>query len=202
LARELGIRHLIIDINELEDPSLVANDPHRCYYCKRGLFQHLRRIADEEGLEVVLDGTNYDDLSDYRPGRKAAEELGVRSPLLEAGLTKADIRRLCQSRGLPNWDKPASPCLASRIPYGTTITAELVGRIAAAEESLAKLGLRQLRVRHHGNIARIEVSAEDMALLIDGKIRLQVVEALRALGYGYVTLDLAGYRLGSMNQSL
>ncbi len=199
LARQLGLRHILIETKELDDTSFVANDSLRCYYCKRGFFQILRRIADEERLEVVMDGTNYDDLSDYRPGRRAAEELGVRSPLLEAGLTKADIRHLGQSRGLPNWDKPSTPCLATRIPYGTPITAELLGRIVAAEESLAKLGLRQLRVRHHGSIARIEVSAEDMALFINGEIRLHVVEALRALGYSYVTLDLAGYRLGSMN---
>lgn len=199
LARQLGLRHILIETSELEDPSFVANDTLRCYYCKRGLFQLLRRIADEEGLEVVLDGTNYDDISDYRPGRMAAEELGVRSPLLEAGLTKADIRRLSRSRGLPNWDKPSTPCLATRLPYGTAITVELLRRVSAAEEYLAQLGLRQFRVRHHGDIARIEVSAEDMALFTDGKIRLQVVEALRALGYSYVALDLAGYRPGSMN---
>ena len=202
LARQLGLRHRLIETRELDDPYFVANDSLRCYYCKRGLLGLLRCIADEEGLEAVVDGTNYDDLSDHRPGRRAAEELGARSPLVEAGLTKADIRHLCQSLGLPNWDKPSSPCLATRIPYGTPITAELLGRIAAAEESLAKLGLRQLRVRHHGYIARIEVSAEDMALFTDGKIRLQVVEALRPLGYAYVTLDLAGYRSGSMNHSL
>jgi len=199
LACQLGLRHIVIETKELDGPSFVANDGLRCYYCKRGLFQHLRRIAAEEGLLGVVDGTNYDDLSDYRPGRRAAEELGVRSPLLEVGLTKADIRHLGRSRGLPNWDKPSSPCLATRIPYGTPITTELLGRIAVAEGSLAKLGLRQFRVRHHDVIARIEVSPEDMALLIDGKVRLQVVEALRALGYCYVTLDLAGYRLGSMN---
>ncbi|MBE9501476.1 MAG: ATP-dependent sacrificial sulfur transferase LarE [Dehalococcoidia bacterium] len=199
LARQLGLRQTLIETNELEDASFVANDPLRCYYCKRGLFQLLRRIAEEEGLSGVVDGTNYDDISDYRPGRMAAEELGVRSPLLEAGLTKADIRRLSRGRGSPNWDKPSTPCLATRIPYGTAITVELLGRVSAAEEYLAQLGLRQFRVRHHGDIARIEVSAEDMALVTDGKMRLQVVEALRALGYSYVALDLAGYRPGSMN---
>ena len=202
LARQLGLRHILIETRELDDPFFVANDSLRCYYCKRGLLGLLRRIADEDGLEAVVDGTNYDDLSDYRPGRRAAEELGVRSPLMEAGLTKADIRHLCQSRGLLNWDKPSSPCLATRIPYGTSITIELLALIAKAEQSLAKLGLSQFRVRHHGNTARIEASPEDMALLIDGKIRLQVVEALRSLGYAYVTLDLAGYRSGSMNHSL
>jgi len=202
LARQLGVRHILIETNELDDPCFVANDPQRCYYCKRGLVNQLKRIASEEGLSWVADGTNYDDLSDYRPGRKAIEEFGVRSPLMEAGLTKADIRHLAKSRGLPNWDKPSNPCLASRFPYGTPITAELLGRVSQAEEFLAKLGLRQLRVRHHGDIARIEVSPDDMALLTNGKIRLQVVEELRALGYRYVTLDLAGYRQGSMNEVL
>ena len=202
LARQLGVRHILIETNELDDPCFVANDPQRCYYCKRGLVNQLKRIASEEGLSWVADGTNYDDLGDYRPGRKAIEEFGVRSPLMEAGLTKADIRHLAKSRGLPNWDKPSNPCLASRFPYGTPITAELLGRVSQAEEFLAKLGLRQLRVRHHGDIARIEVSPDDMALLTNGKIRLQVVEELRALGYRYVTLDLAGYRQGSMNEVL
>ena len=202
LVRQMGIHHILIETNELNDPSFVANDPQRCYYCKRGLLNQSKRIAAEEGLSWVVDGTNYDDLSDYRPGRRAAEEFGVRSPLMEAGLTKADIRHLAKSRGLPNWDKPPNPCLASRIPYGTPITAKLLGRISKAEESLAKLGLSQFRVRHHGDIARIEVSPDDMALLTDGKIRLQVVEELRALGYRYVTLDLAGYRQGSMNEVL
>jgi len=202
LARQLGVRHITIQTNELDDPCFVTNDPQRCYYCKSGLSQQLRRIATEEGISWVADGTNYDDLSDYRPGKKAAAEFGVRSPLTEAGLTKADIRRLAQSRGLPNWDKPSNPCLASRIPYGTQITAELLERVSRAEESLAKLGLSQFRVRHHGDIARIEVSPDDMALLIDGKVRLQIVEELRALGYRYVTLDLGGYRQGSMNEAL
>lgn len=202
IARQLGVRHILIETDELDDPCFIANDPQRCYYCKRGLLNQLKRIAAEEGLSWVVDGTNYDDLSDYRPGRRAAEEFGIRSPLMEAGLTKTDIRRLAKSRGLPNWDKPPNPCLASRFPYGTTITAELLERISQAEESLAKLGLRQFRVRHHGDIARIEVSPDDMALLTEGETRLQVVEELRALGYHYVTLDLAGYRQGSMNEVL
>jgi uncharacterized protein len=202
LARQLGVRHILIEANELDDASFVANDPQRCYYCKGGLMNQLKRIAAEEGLSGVVDGTNHDDLGDYRPGRRAAEECGVRSPLMEAGLTKADIRRLAKGMGLPNWDKPSNPCLASRFPYGTPITAELLERISHAEQSLAKLGMGQLRVRHHGDIARIEVSPDDMALLTDGEVRLQVVGDLRALGYRYVTLDLAGYRQGSMNEVL
>ena len=196
LARQLGIRHITIETSEMDNPLFVANDPQRCYYCKRGLFAQLKRIADEEGLSFVIDGTNYDDLQDFRPGRKAAEEFGVISPLSEVGLTKADIRSISQNRGLPNWDKPSLPCLATRFPHGTTITVELLARIADAEQSLAKLGLSQFRVRHHGPIARIEVSNADMALFTDDKIRLRVVKELRALGYSYVTLDLEGYRPG------
>jgi uncharacterized protein len=193
-ARSLGIRHILIETNELEDPSFVANDPQRCYYCKRELFRTLRCIANEQRLAFIVEGTNYDDLEDFRPGRKAAAELGVRSPLLEVGLTKEEIRALSRSRGLPNWDKPASPCLASRFPHGTPITVELLTLIAKAEQSLAKLGLSHFRVRHHGPIARIEASPEDMALLTNGEIRLRAVAELHELGYTYVTVDLAGYR--------
>ena len=196
LAHQLGIRHIIIETSELDDPSFVVNDAQRCYYCKRGLFRTLLCIADEEGLSFVIDGTNYDDLSDYRPGQIAAEEFGVRSPLLEAGLTKAAIRALSGERGLANWDKPPSSCLATRIPYGTAITVELLALVARAEEAVAKLGLSQFRVRHHGSIARIEASPRDMMLLGDVETSLRVVAELQALGYSYVTLDLAGYRLG------
>jgi len=198
LARVVGIRHILIQTNELEDPSFIANDPQRCYHCKRGLFQQLKRIAEEEGLSFVVDGTNYDDQGDFRPGRKAAEEFGVKSPLMEVSLTKGEIRTISRSRGLANWDKPSLPCFATRLPHGTPITIELISLIATAEQSLAKLGLSQFRVRHHGNIARIEVSPRDMAFFADESIRLQVVAELQALGYTYVTLDLAGYRAGSM----
>jgi len=193
LAKEMGLPHITIETNELDDPSFVANDPFRCYYCKRGLFRTLRRIADEEGLSFVIDGTNYDDLEDFRPGRIAAEEFGVRSPLLEVGLTKADIRHLSRTRGLPNWDKPPMACLATRLPHGTPITVELLDLVAKAEQAVAKLGLRHFRVRHHGPIARIEASPEDMMLLSDVELSLRAVAALQALGYTYVTLDLAGY---------
>ena len=196
LARQLGIRHITIETSEMDNPLFVANGPQRCYYCKRGLLAQLKGIADEEGLSSVIDGTNYDDLQDSRPGRKAAEELGVISPLSKVGLTKADIRSISQNRGIPNWDKPSLPCLATRFPHGTPITVELLARIADAEQSLTKLGLSQFRVRHHGPIARIEVSNGDWALFADDKMRLQAVEELLALGYSYVTLDIAGYRPG------
>ena len=194
LAQNLGFHHIMIESDVLDDPSFLANDPFRCYYCKRRLYPRLRRIADDEGLSFVIDGTNYDDLGDDRPGRIAAEEFGVRSPLLEAGLTKADIRALSQSRGIPNWDKPPSSCLATRLPHGTTITIELLDFIARAEEAVAKQGLRQFRVRHHGPIARLEACPEDMMLLSDVELSLRVVAELQALGYSYVTLDL--YRPG------
>lgn len=190
LVQSLGIRHIMVETDQLNDPSFVANDSFRCYYCKRRLFHALRRIADEEGLSFIVDGTNYDDLGDFRPGMTAASELGVCSPLLEAGLTKDDIRALSRERGIPNWDKPPSTCLATRLPYGTPITIELLALIARAEEAVAKLGLRQFRVRHHGPIARIEASPEDMMLLGDVERSLRVVAELQALGYSYVTLDL------------
>ena len=155
-----------------------------------------------EGLKWIADGTNADDLSDYRPGRKASTEAGIRSPLLEVGLTKAEIRQLSRAKGLPTWDRPASPCLASRIPYGIPVTAETLNKIAQGEKYLHSLGLRQLRLRHHGDIARIELDQSDMAIIIKADIRQGFVEHLKALGYKYVTLDLTGYRIGSLNEVL
>lgn len=201
LAQHLGLHHFIIDTNQLEDPSFVANDPQRCYYCKRALCQRLKNIANEEGLAFVLDGTNYDDQDDVRPGEKAAVELGIRSPLLEVGLTKEEVRTLSRNMGLPNWDKPSSPCLATRLPHGTPVTLDLLALIDKAEQSLTKLGLTQFRVRHHGPIARIEASPNDMPLFSDEKTRLRVIAELYDLGYTYVTLDLAGYRPGGRNGS-
>lgn len=202
LAKEIGVRHILIETHELADPCFVSNDSHRCYYCKKELFSRLRDIAKSEGLDWVVDGSNCDDLSDFRPGRWAAEELGVRSPLCEAGLTKAEIRALSRQRGLPTWDKPSLACLASRIPYDTPISLDLLKRISEAEDYLRQLGARQLRVRHHDNIARIEVDPESIPLLTDKGARLELVERFRALGWAYVTLDLAGYRTGSMNEVL
>jgi uncharacterized protein len=202
LAAKLGLRYRVIETNELDDPQFVANSKDRCYYCKTELFQKLRKIAADEKLAWVADGTNYDDQGDYRPGRKACQELEVRSPLLEAELTKDEIRQLSRRKGLPTWDKPASPCLASRIPYGTPVSQDVLVKIAEGEKLLRSLGIRQLRLRHHGEIARIEVDEKDMALLINGQIRRDIVDKIKALGYLYVTLDLGGYRTGSLNEGI
>ena len=202
LAQNSGLRFQIIDSNEMSNPDFVANPPERCYYCKRELFSELKPIAKAEELKWIADGTNADDLSDFRPGRKASAEAGIRSPLLEAGLTKLEIRQLSHARGLPTWDRPASPCLASRIPYGTPVTAETLNKIARGEQYLHSLGIRELRLRHHGDIARIELDPEDMAKIITPEIRQDIVTHLKALGYKYVALDLTGYRIGSLNEVL
>ena len=202
VARDFGFPLRIIESNEMENPDFVANPPDRCYYCKRELFSELKPIAAAEGLEWIADGTNSDDTDDYRPGRKASSEAGVRSPLLEVGLTKAEIRQLSRKTGLPTWDQPASPCLASRIPYGIPVTKEVLNRIAKGETYLHNLGLRQLRLRHHGDIARIELEPQDMRLILKEDVRKGIVDYLRALGYKYVALDLAGYRTGSLNEVL
>jgi pyridinium-3,5-biscarboxylic acid mononucleotide sulfurtransferase len=202
LAHQFGLRFKTIESNEMDNPDFVANPPERCYYCKRELFSELKPIALAEGLKWVADGTNADDLSDYRPGRKASAEAGIRSPLLEVGLTKAEIRQLSRAQGLPTWDRPASPCLASRIPYGIPVTAETLNKIAQGEKYLHSLGLRQVRLRHHGDIARIELDQPDMAKIIKTDIRQGVIEHFKALGYKYVTLDLTGYRTGSLNEVL
>jgi pyridinium-3,5-biscarboxylic acid mononucleotide sulfurtransferase len=202
LAHQFGLRFRLIESNEMDNPDFVANPPERCYYCKRELFSELKPIALAEGLKWVADGTNADDLSDYRPGRKASAEAGIRSPLLEVGLTKAEIRQLSRTQGLPTWDRPASPCLASRIPYGIPVTAETLNKIARGEKYLHSLGLRQVRLRHHGDIARIELDQPDMAIIIKTDIRHGIIEHFKALGYKYVTLDLTGYRTGSLNEVL
>lgn len=198
-ASTAGIRFKIIPGMEMNNPDFIANPPDRCYHCRKELFQELKSIADAEGLQWIVDGNNYDDLTDYRPGRKAAAEAGVRSPLAEAGLTKDEIRRLSRDKGLPTWHKPASPCLASRIPYGTLITPDILDKIAQGEQYLHGLGLRQLRLRHHGDIARLELDEKDMSVIMKDDIRHEAIEYIKALGYKYVTLDLAGYRTGSLN---
>ena len=202
LVRQLGLRFATIESNGLKDPQFVANSPDRCYYCKRELFEKLRSLAAGEGLDWVADGSNYDDRDDYRPGRKALAELGIRSPLWEVKLTKDEIRRLSREKGLPTWDKPASPCLASRIPYGVPVTRDTLGRIAEGEQYLRNLGVHDCRLRHHGNIARIEVDEKGICLLMDDRIRQDLVDQMKALGYTYVTLDLGGYRSGSLNEEL
>ncbi len=202
LANQIGVKHLTVVTEELDQHEFSHNPPNRCYYCKRELFLKLLAIAAEEGLEWVADGTNYDDLQDYRPGRIAAEELAVRSPLCEARLTKADIRDISRKLGLATWSKPAQACLASRIPYGTEITASILDRISQAEDCLLALGMRDVRVRDHGDIARIEVSPECIGFLVDEGRRLEIVKQLKSLGYAYVTIDLEGYRTGSLNEVL
>ena len=202
LARGLGARHRVISTDELEMDAFASNPPGRCYYCKTELFQRLLDIARDEGLAVVADGANVDDVKDYRPGHRAAAELGIRSPLREAGLGKADVRVLSHALGLPTWDKPSFACLASRFPYGDRITEDKLAQVSAAERVLRDLGFSQLRVRHHGDMARIEVDPGEFATIIGQGNREAIVQALRELGYLYVTLDLAGYRMGSMNEPL
>jgi len=202
LAGQIGIRHEAIETREMDRPGYVENSPQRCYFCKDELFGRLQALARQRGMAWVVDGSNIDDLGDHRPGRRAASEHGVRSPLIEAELNKDEIRALSKARGLPTWDKPAMACLASRVPYGTAISVEILDQIGAAEAFLRSLGLRRLRVRHHCQIARIEVDREDMDLLMRDGNRERVVERLRSLGYLYVTLDLAGFRSGSMNEGM
>ncbi len=202
LARRLGLNHRVIETHEVERPEYQANSPNRCYFCKDELYTHLTRIASQEGFAWVANGTNVDDLGDFRPGLNAAKQYGVRSPLVEAGLAKSEIRALSRDMGLPTWDKPAQACLSSRIPYGTPVSVEALTRIARAEEFLRGLGLRQLRVRHHDTIARIEVEPRDFALLIEDATRQRVTEYFRTIGYTYVTLDLSGFRSGSLNEVL
>lgn len=200
LASQIGIRHVLLDTSEMDRPGYVENTLQRCYHCKTELYSLLEDMAAREGFAFVLDGCNLDDLGDHRPGRVAAAEHSVRSPLIEAGFTKAEIREWSKERGLPTWDKPAMACLSSRIPYGTPVTVEALDQVGAAEAFLRQLGLRQLRVRHHTDVARIEVEAQDLALVVEHRER--IVTRMKNLGYKYVTLDLAGFRSGSMNEGL
>ena len=196
LARRLGARHRWIETGELEQPGYVANAPDRCYFCKADLFGRLQAVARSEGYAWVVEGANLDDLGDLRPGRQAAREQGVRSPLLEAGLDKAAIRQLSRALALPTWEKPAMACLASRIPHGTPVTIERLGQVERAEAALRSLGLQSIRVRHPETIARIELPPEERARLLDSTIAGQVVQAIKASGYQFVVLDLEGYRPG------
>jgi len=203
LAEALDLRLITLTACEMEDARFTANTPERCYYCKASLFSDLISLAQEHGLSCVADGSNADDAGDYRPGMRASRELGVRQPLLEAGLTKQDIRALSARMGLPTHDKPATACLASRFPYGNEITEEKLHRVERAEELLKELGFRHFRVRSHDPIARIELGpGEDPAVLLKEETRREFVEKVKALGYKYVTLDLEGYRTGSMNEVL
>jgi uncharacterized protein len=205
LAQQIGIRHELIDTREMDDPDYVRNAPDRCFHCKDELYSRLSEIAGERGIKAVLDGCNLDDTGDYRPGRQAASQHGVRSPLIDAGLGKDEIRELSRLRALPTWDKPAMACLSSRIPYGTPVTLENLSRVGQAEQYLRSLGVRQLRVRHHvlpsgDPLARIETDEVGLGVLL--KHRADATEHLKSLGYLYVTMDLGGYRTGSLNEAL
>jgi uncharacterized protein len=200
IAGEIGAELVEVETSELRDAAYAANPARRCYYCKRSLFTALGALAGERGFEAVLCGANADDTGDFRPGIEAGEELGVRSPLLEAGLTKKDIRAASRAMGLPTWDKPAMACLASRVPYGQTITPEKLSRVERAEYAIRDLGFPQCRVRDHDPLARIEVLPEAFGRIVES--RQAIVESLMALGYRYVTLDLKGFRSGSMNEVL
>lgn len=203
LAGQLDVRHLLVPLRPLDVPEIAANLPDRCYHCKRLLFGRLLDIARAEGFPVLLHGANLDDSGDYRPGMRAAEELGVRAPLLEVGLFKSDVRALSRKMALPTWNHPAMACLASRIPYGTALSPEALARIEAAETWLrARLHLAQLRVRDHFPMARLEVPADDVARLAQPGVREEIAAHLRGLGYQYVALDLEGFRSGSLNAEL
>lgn len=202
LASFLGVRHLIVDSKEINVPGFSNNPPNRCYYCKTELYDILTEIARRENIPYIVDGTNYDDIYDHRPGMKATVEHGVRSPLKEAGLTKEEIRHLSRELGLPTWDKPSFACLSSRFPYGDKITVEKLQMVDAAENFLRQFKFKQLRVRHHDKIARIELTKEDMVRVVTTDIGDKIVAKFKELGYAYVTLDLQGYRTGSMNEVL
>ena len=199
-VKALGLKHRFIETHELEDERYAANPEIRCFFCKQELYRTLTGLARAEGYAAVLDGTNTDDLGDYRPGKEAGKEWKVRSPLLEAGLTKAEIRELARERGLAAWNKPASACLSSRIPFGTRITPGILKGVDAAETALHRMGFRQVRVRHHGILARIEVERSEIPRLLTDGVREEAVRALKAAGYLYVTVDLQGYRTGSLNE--
>ena len=201
VARRFGLRHEIIHTRELEQPLYRSNPVNRCYYCKHELYAHLTPIAERRGA-IIVDGNNADDRGDYRPGRQAAREFGVRSPLDEVDLGKAEIRELSRRAGLPTWDEPASACLSSRIPYFHEVTDEKLRAIEAAETALRVLGFRVCRVRHHDELARIELGRDEMARALEPDVSAAIVDAVKAAGYRYVTIDLQGYRTGSLNEGL
>ncbi|MSS71103.1 MAG: ATP-dependent sacrificial sulfur transferase LarE [Candidatus Latescibacteria bacterium] len=204
LARQIGIRHEVVISHEMQNPDYVKNAPDRCYHCKTELVDKLEEIQKkyESQYHYMIYGANLDDVGDFRPGMKAAEGRGVRAPLKEAEMTKADVRELSRRWGLPTWDQPAAACLSSRIPYGTPVTAEALSMIDQAEAFLRSLGFRQVRVRHHEKIARIEVPAEDLGKFFENGANEQVSARLKEIGYTYVTLDLLGYRTGSLNEAI
>jgi len=202
VAGQFGFRHEIIRTDELNQPAYRANAPDRCYHCKHELYTRLTDVARARGFAAVADGSNLDDRGDYRPGRRAAREFGVISPLDDAGLSKDDIRALSHEAGLPTWDEPASACLSSRIPYFSEVTDEKLRTIERAEEAVRTLGFRVVRVRHHGQVARLELGSEEMARAIEPATAAAIHDALTAIGFRFVALDLKGYRLGSLNEGV
>jgi uncharacterized protein len=200
LASHIGVRHVLLESHEMDDLMYTENTENRCYFCKTNAYDEIFKFSEKENFHFVLDGNNADDLNDYRPGRKAAIEKGVRSPLQEAGLTKSELRQLAKTLGLPNWNKPAAACLSSRIPYGSSVTVEKLSQIELAEKKLKELGFEQLRVRHHDQVARIEVEQKDFHSIVEN--RENIVESFKQLGYKYITLDLFGFRSGSMNETM
>lgn len=203
IAEMIGAKHLLVETDDLNDPDFTTNPADKCYYCKKRRFRQLQELAASKGYHAVVDGSNTDDQHDYRPGHKAVKELGIRSPLSEAGLDKHEIRLLSEQLGLPTWDKPSAACLASRIPYNQTITAEKLRQIDTGEAFLRQLfPMAQIRVRHHGNLARLEISPQEIAHLVADDIRRQVVDHFKGLGFQFVTLDMEGYSMGSLNREL
>lgn len=202
ITLQFGIRHRVIFTREFDDPNYTSNPANRCYFCKSELYTKLNQLALEGGFQVICDGTNADDIGDYRPGRQAASEMGVLSPLVECGMTKADIRELSKRAGLPTWNEPASACLSSRVPYGQVVTIEKLSMIDKGEIALKQLGFHQVRVRHHGDIARIEIAEDEMSRALDPEMAKRMYASLKALGFKYVSLDLEGYRTGSLNEGL
>jgi pyridinium-3,5-biscarboxylic acid mononucleotide sulfurtransferase len=201
-ASTLGVEHLLFESHETALPEFSSNPPERCYHCKKSLALELHKIAKAKGISHIAHAANLDDLGDYRPGLRAAEEMGLTAPLVDAGLTKDEIRYLSKEMGLPTWDKPAMACLASRIPYGQAITEEKLRVIGEGEDFLSESGFRQFRVRHHGSMARIEVEPRDFAMILDRAMRERIVERFKRLGFLHITLDLEGYVAGSMNREL
>jgi uncharacterized protein len=201
-ARGLGVRHILIETDELACAAFAANPADRCYHCKRELFGRIADLARSLGADTFYDASNVDDLADYRPGHRAVEEFGVRSPLVEAGLAKKDVRALSKKLGLGSWDKPANPCLASRVPYGTPITVETLARIRAGEKYLRGLGFPIVRLRHHGELARIEVPASELPRITRPETARKIARRLRSLGYLWTSVDLEGYRMGSLNRAV
>ncbi len=202
LAARFGWHHRVLQTQEMSDPRYVENNSRRCYFCKNELYTRLTELARIDGFNAVANGANVDDLGDYRPGMDAARQYGVHTPLVDAGLTKQDVRQLSQAVGLPTWDKPAQPCLSSRIPYGTPVSIEALEMIGKAEAALREAGFREVRVRHHDKLARIEVPADEISRFSDPDLRSEVTRRVREAGYSHITLDLAGFRSGSLNDAL